>query len=196
MSPPDRLLSSMDLTAFERDLLQAAAGEKPPPDALPRLRKAVEETIERSAPCSDQSAAAPPAPGSRAVSSLSPHLPWPAGLATLGATAGVVAAAAFFGRSTASEVVEPPRPSAQQTQSEAVALPIEPAPPRRFAESHDGLAEETRLIDAARRALVRQRRGEARRHLDSYRRRFPRGMLRPEADKLEQRAREMRGAAP
>lgn len=75
--------------------------------------------------------------------------------------------------------VEPPAPSASARSSPPVAAPSARATPVRTA---DTLSAELDLLDRTRAALSGHDAAEARRLLDEYESRYPRGMLREEAE--------------
>jgi hypothetical protein len=196
MKEPKRLLSH-GATDFERQLLRAVASERP--SALMRSRM------------------------QRSLGLVGP-LAWASNVKAMfgslgrkvtagAAVAGVVVAGgvAAYQLLPASEGITPAEPAALQTAS----APTETAPsvqapavgvaapasigadaPAAVDDSADGrLREEIALLDGVKAALQRGEREQARQSLETYRERFPDGILRREANVLRRRAEAKPGRA-
>lgn len=186
MTEPERLLSS-DATDFERQLLESVLDEQPSARLEWRMQ--------------------------RGLGLAGPGL-WLAGAkAAVASTAGKLVSVAIVGASLAaggsalqsywsggenvpvrtdSAALPAQAPAARATLNAPAVdeTALEPAPSVAAATSaaeSSSLREEIELLDAARKAIARGERAVAERVLQRYRQRFPEGVLRREAQILEQR---------
>ncbi|HTV18824.1 MAG TPA: hypothetical protein VMG12_09140 [Polyangiaceae bacterium] len=193
MKEPKRLLSH-GASDFERQLLRAVATERP--SALLRSRmqrslglvgplawasnvKAMFGSMGRKVAVGAAAAGVVVA-GGVAAYQLMPRDAAPSGASPNDEAPSMVAPA----------VIETPAPEAPAVVE---AHAVEPAAPPSSApaadDSEDGrLREEIALLDSVKAALQRGERDQARHSLDTYRERFPDGILRREANVLRQRA--------
>jgi hypothetical protein len=184
-----------DATPFERELLQASAVERPPPELLLGMQQAL-GIAPSVVPTPDASAgAARPAPvGGQGAGS------WASGTALklgIGAVVGggVLVAALSLRPSAQPAAVESPKAARTiaAPPPATIAPPVAPAPVAEVAASATDPARELRLeielLDRARAALGSNQAARAVELLDQYAARFPAGSLAREAEVLRSKAR-------
>jgi hypothetical protein len=206
MKEPKRLLSH-GATDFERQLLRAVASERP--SALMRSRmqrslglvgplawasnvKAMFGNLGRKVTAGAAVAGVVVA-GGVAAYQLSAGTEGDEAAAS-GVEAPRVVDAARIEAAPAEPVVAPAEPAA--VEAAAVDAPAPANAPAVVDDSADGrLREEIALLDGVKSALQRGEREQARQSLDTYRERFPEGILRREANVLRRRAEAKPGRA-
>jgi len=187
-----KTLLSSDATDFERQLLGAAAEERPSPELQLRMQKAI-GLGPAALPGPDPSMAAREVSGTRLSTNAAANK-WAAGtwlkvLLGVGAGAGLVAGGlAIRAREPAPLTRVPERPA----RSAPEAAPVEAAKPSAPSaavsrEMSRELREEIDLLDRVRTALDQRDTREASTLLDSYATRFPEGRLAREATVLRAR---------
>jgi hypothetical protein len=207
MKEPKRLLSH-GATDFERQLLRAVVSERP--SAL--LRSRMQRGLGLVGPLAWASnvkamfgTAASKVTGGVAVGlvvaggfaavQLMPGSSVPTSPSAAPTVAPAVEATPLETGATSHPASDPAAPIAAGAENEAVepgpearALPVEAAAGQQAPTDDGQLREEIALIDAARAALQRGDREQARASLSSYRERFPDGVLSREANVLRRRA--------
>jgi hypothetical protein len=203
MKEPKRLLSH-GATDFERQLLRAVASERP--SALMRSR--MQRSLGLVGPLAWASNV------KAMFGSLGRKVTAGAAVAGVVVAGGVAAyqlypgadgdealpsAPAVVEAAPAAPVVAEPEPApAEAAEPQAVEAPAEvgASAPAAVDDSADGrLREEIALLDGVKAALQRGEREQARQSLDTYRERFPDGILRREANVLRRRAEAKPGRA-
>jgi len=189
-----KTLLSSDATDFERQLLGAAAEERPSPELQLRMQKAI-GLGPAALPGPDPSMAAREVSGTRLSTNAAANK-WAAGtwlkvLLGVGAGAGLVAGGlAIRAREPAPLTRVPARSAPEAAPVEAA--PVEAAKPSAPSaavsrEMSRELREEIDLLDRVRTALDQRNTREASTLLDSYATRFPEGRLAREATVLRAR---------
>jgi hypothetical protein len=207
MKEPKRLLSH-GATDFERQLLRAVASERP--SALMRSRmqrslglvgplawasnvKAMFGNLGRKVTAGAAVAGVVVA-GGVAAYQLSPGTEGDEASPSVIEAARVIEAAGVIEAHVEPAPAEPAVAPAEPAPVEAPA--VEAPAPAAVDESADGrLREEIALLDGVKSALQRGEREQARQSLDTYRERFPEGILRREANVLRRRAEAKSGRA-
>lgn len=188
-----KTLLSSDATSFERQLLGAAAGERPSPELQLRMQQAI--GLGRVAlPAPDASSGGPEISGTHVAVKASAGK-WAGGTwltvaLVIGAGAGLVAGGLALRSSEPAPRTAAPLPpvSTPAVELPAPAAAVEaPALKMPSAEMSSALREEIDLLDRVRTALDQRDTRAASVLLDSYASRFPEGRLAREANVLRAR---------